>query len=427
MLRHEKKRQGALVPFVAVLSVPLLAMMAFAVDSGYMCLSATELQNAADAAAMAAAQAMQPYFVQYYLPGQAYQSTVVSNGQSAAIAAAKKFASANTAGGGVAIQLLDSDITFGFQDSNGTYTSPYNAGFPNTVSVIARRDQTKNGQLKLFFGGVLGMGQVSLQASSRGTMYTGDASSLFVTAVGTPLSGVWTTGGTGTQSGAGGGGGTTSGGSQSAGLGALVLPIALDVNIWKSFYQTGKSPDGNFHAGPNTAWQLQVYPVPKQSPGNFSQVCVGPPSSDTPTFRQWIDYGMSVSDVQYQINNGLVPVSPSSPKQWVGSPGMNSTLVSNFADVIGKPNIIPLFQPVSTNPYQAGTSSGSNTTFAIVGFGSVIVSDVSGNGNNLNMSLQPSAIFNPDLVYSNVWPAGSQMSLSFGTPSTTFVAPKISY
>src|SRR5260370_40779784 len=101
----DTRRRGAIAPLCALLLVPLLAMLAFAIDTGYMCLTETELQNAADAAALAGANALQPFFVQYNIPGQANQAQVITNGQSAARATANKYASANTAGS-VALSLL---------------------------------------------------------------------------------------------------------------------------------------------------------------------------------------------------------------------------------------------------------------------------------------------------------------------------------
>jgi Flp pilus assembly protein TadG len=388
---RKTRRSGAIALMCAVLLIPLLAMMAFAIDTGYMCLTRTELQNAADAAALAGATAMQPYFVQYNLPGQTNPSLIVSNAKTAAKAAAKAYASNNTAGN-VAITLLDSDINFGYLDGQSAYTTPA-AGFPNTVSVTARRDSTANTQLTLFFGGLIGTSKVSLQADARGTIYTGDVS-----------------------------------GVQKAGqLNSRMLPVALDVNIWQTFYQTGQSPDGLWHAGPNGAWQIQIYPVPKSASGNFSLLAIGPPVNDSPSFRQWIDNGMTPSDIQYQIDHGMVPVSPSAPKSWNGGPGMTDTLVANFADALNKPNMIPLFRPVSTSPYQAASATGNGATFAVVGFASVIVSQCDGNGSKLVLSIQPAAVSDATATSANIQPAGSQTSTYFSTPLTTFFAPKLSY
>jgi Flp pilus assembly protein TadG len=388
---HRPGRRGAIAVLCALLLVPIIAMLAFAIDTGYMCLTKTELQNAADAAALAGANALQPYFVQYNLPGQAYQTQIVTNALAAARIAAMKYASANMAGK-VAITLRESDIEFGFLDNQAGYTSPA-PGFPNTVSVTARRDTSANGQLQLFFGGVIGTSRVSLQATARSTMYTGD------------ISGLQTNGQ----------------------LNAHVLPVALDMNIWQTFYQTGQSPDGLRHPGPNNAWQIQVFPVPKAASGNFSLLAVGAPTNDTPTFRLWIDSGMNPWDIQYVIDQNLVPVSPSLPKQWSGGPGMTDTLVRNFGDALNRPNLIPLFKPVSTNPYQAASDSGNGATSAIVGFACVMVSQVDGNGSNLVLSVQPKAfVDNGTSTFANVQPAGGTGPTYFGTSGTTFVPPKLS-
>src|SRR5688500_5837104 len=57
MARVESRR-GAIVVMAAVLLIILLAMVAFAVDSGYMLTVRTELQRAADAGAIAGAAAL---------------------------------------------------------------------------------------------------------------------------------------------------------------------------------------------------------------------------------------------------------------------------------------------------------------------------------------------------------------------------------
>jgi hypothetical protein len=104
---------------------------------------------------------------------------------------------------------------------------------------------------------------------------------------------------------------------------------------------------------------------------------------------------------------------------------MTDTLAANFADALNIPNIIPLFVPVSINPYQAANNTGQNSTYNIVGFASVIVSEVSGNGNNLNLSLQPCAVSDPSAVITNGAPAGTQNSSVTGDTLTTFMAPKL--
>ncbi len=391
---QRNRRRGGVAPLFAVLAIPLLGMMAFSIDVGYICLVKGELQTAADAAALAGAQKLQDLYVQYNLPNQTQKSTILANATTnvsgGPMDTAKKFAAYNTAGG-VSVTLRDADVTFGFTDANGNYNGSY-TGFPNTISVVARRDGLQNGSVGLFFARVLGKGTQDLQATARATIYVGDVSNLQLL----------------------------------AGMNTRMLPIALDYNDWTTFYSTGRSPDNQIHPGPNGAPQIQIYPVPKSTSGNFSLLCIGPPDKNSPTFRTWIDYGMSSSDETYLQTNSLLPVSISSPKQWAGGPGLTDTLVSNFADALGKSNLIPLFKPVSTTPYQAASGTGQNSTFAIVGFASVQVSQCGGDGSNLVLAIQPMAIYDPTAVINKVTPAGTQNSANFSTPLTTFVAPKLS-
>src|SRR5437870_10663562 len=67
-LINAKPRRGAIIPLVAVLLIPLLAMLAFSIDAGWMVLTRIDLQNTADAAALAVTQRLQDMWVQYYSP-----------------------------------------------------------------------------------------------------------------------------------------------------------------------------------------------------------------------------------------------------------------------------------------------------------------------------------------------------------------------
>src|SRR6516162_6200170 len=76
---HKKNRRpGATVPLFAILLVPLLGMLAFSIDLGWIALVMTELQTAADAAALAGAEKLQQLYVQYTLPGQANQNAILT-------------------------------------------------------------------------------------------------------------------------------------------------------------------------------------------------------------------------------------------------------------------------------------------------------------------------------------------------------------
>src|SRR5438105_4286836 len=206
---NTNRRRGALIPLFALLLIPLLAMLAFSIDAGWMVLVRTDLQNTADAAALAGAEQLQDLYVQYYSPGQLAQATILAkaltnSGPSSPMATAEKFAALNKAGN-VNITLPDQDVTFGFTDAQGDYTSPYLAGFPNTIQVIVRRDGVANGPLGLFFARIFGMSSIDITATARATIYSGTVSTL----------------------------------KAIPGVNAHILPVALDYKIWDAFYATG--------------------------------------------------------------------------------------------------------------------------------------------------------------------------------------------
>jgi hypothetical protein len=381
-------------------------MCAFSIDIGYIILAQTDLQNAADSAALAGAEPLQNLFVQYNSPGitQAVQNQILTtattnvapsgNVPGSPMYVAEQFAQLNAAGG-VYITVPDSDVTFGYTDGNGNYSTTY-TGFPNTISVTTRRDDTANTPLQLFFGPIFNKSSQSLTATARATIYSGDVTSLkpLLRLDNTPID-------------------------------AHILPVALDVNIWKQFYATGLSPDGTMHVASNGNPQLHVYPFDTNTPGSFGLVDVGPAQNNAPAFRSWIDTGQTPNDINYLLNNGLLPVTIDAPQPWKVGPGLKSTLLADFQSQMGAPNKIPLFIPAQLTPtYIAATGNGQNATYSICGMVGITISQAEGNGNNMDISIQPMGNIDPTSVFSNPAPAGTALS-SFGTSPTTFLSAKI--
>jgi Flp pilus assembly protein TadG len=392
---HDNKgrRAGAITPLAALLMTLLVGMLAFSIDMGYVVTVRVELQNAADAAALAGAQQLQTLYVSYYSPGQTNQqayyqtattSTVGPNGETPPLTAAQQFAVKNLAGG-VFIQVPSSDVSFSYYDGvNAPIPAQYPNVFPNTVTVVTRRDTTANTPVDLFFARVFGWSNISLTATASATIYSGDG---------------------GGNSYAGLGLQNVSSNSSTGYVSPHIIPVALDVNVWQQFYQTGKSPDGNTYTGPNGLPQLQVYPTTTNTPGSFGLIDAGVPSNNAPAFRTWIDSGQTPNDISYLVSNSLVPVTPAAPQPWKCGPGMTSTLLASFQDQIGTANLIPLFTPANwgsngwgSTGYVAEIMQGQNAQYAVVGFVGVKISQATGSGNNMNISIQPSAIVDPTLT-----------------------------
>jgi Flp pilus assembly protein TadG len=400
-IREKTRRpRGAIAPLAAILLVPLIGMMAFALDVGYMIIVKAELQNAADAAALAGAEKLQALYVQYYLPLQTNQyqiylkATTNTGASNCPTSAAKLYSSYNQAGS-VSVQVQDSDVSFSYSDGiSAPQPAVYPALFPNTITVVARRDSVLNGPLSLFFGSVFNVASVNLTATASATIYAGDVSSLQVIPK----------------------------------VQAHILPVALDENAWKTFYTSGLSPDGSIHNGADGVPQLRVYPSPTNQPGNFGLLDVSPTTSDAPAFLSWLTSGQTANDIQYLLTNKLIPVSPSAPQLWQCGPDLTSSFVSNFQSVIGQPYLLPLFVPVNDGsngqPYQAAQVSGGSSYYQVIGFVGVTVTDLD-TGANMTIAIQPMAIVDPTAVILNPEPARPSQTTFFGTAQTTFISAKL--
>jgi Flp pilus assembly protein TadG len=149
--------RGIAVIYIALLLVVLLAFVGLAVDLGYMYLVKTQLQNAADSAALA---------------GSSKLSEIGSNDivQLSARAEAISFASKNTATK-IPVSIL-SDSTNAFNDANDITVgywdgTSYTAGKTpiNAIEVRTRRTPTSpDKQVSLFFGRILGWDKMSASA-----------------------------------------------------------------------------------------------------------------------------------------------------------------------------------------------------------------------------------------------------------------------
>jgi hypothetical protein len=392
------RRRGAFVPLTAFLLAVLVAMVAFAVDTGWIVLARTELQAAADAAALAGADPLMDAYVQYQLaalnPGNAQsnnQATIISNAMTSARARAKAYASYNGAGGVSSLTLNDSDIEFGFTDGNGSYTAydSNNPVFPNTIKVTLRRDSAANGSLRLFFAPVIGNQSASLQATASATIMGGVADSVATSSTSFRM-----------------------------------LPMAYDVNAWNNFVQNGTLPDGTqAPVGSNGVPYMQVYPC-IQNVGNFGMLSLNDSHIGADTIDGWINNGMAPSDVASLKSADLIPLSAHDPNSWswLADTGLKASNVQTVNNYTGTTFLLPLFLPKDSNTatYQPGVGNGSYYNFNIVQF--VGVKIVAPQQVNQQVMVQPAAMVDPSIVFSGQpVPAGTTSSLM-----TTFTYPRLS-
>ncbi len=147
---HLTKRRGVVLVWVAVLMVVLVGVTGLAIDVGYTMLVRHQLQNAADAAALAGA----------------HEVLLDETGQQARTAASS-IGSLNYAHGtAVSFDLDGGDVIVGRYDTASRIFLP-NAEYPNAVRATARLTSgSPNGALPLFFGPMFGVTSVDVQRTA---------------------------------------------------------------------------------------------------------------------------------------------------------------------------------------------------------------------------------------------------------------------
>ncbi len=148
LARLRNERRGAFIVLTALLLVFVFVMLSFAIDLGYIAVVQTELQNAADSAALAGAAA-------------------TTEGTSSALAEANKFIGLNVAGGR-AIDETEATVRFGRWDTT-TRAFTETSLDPSAIEVILNRQNQG-----LFFARVIGTNAFDAQARAIATFQPRD-------------------------------------------------------------------------------------------------------------------------------------------------------------------------------------------------------------------------------------------------------------
>ena len=145
-------QRGVTAIVIAIVLPVLIGVVALAVDVGYLAATKNELQNIADASALAGARKLGSiYQTKSYEEQQSYVCDPVPIKD-----VVKEIGSKNRAGGKDNIVINDGDIIIG--DWNGgaqTLTATLNQ--PDAVEVTARRDGGANGPIVTFFARIFGI------------------------------------------------------------------------------------------------------------------------------------------------------------------------------------------------------------------------------------------------------------------------------
>jgi Flp pilus assembly protein TadG len=168
MQRKQSKENGAVVVLVAFLLLILLGIAAFAIDFGYRHVVKNELQNAADAAALAGAREL----------GKIYENSNIhpldSTERTSVIAAAQNTALTNYAGDENDLEIDAQDVLFGHWDSSANpnvFIPEPTTERIDAVNVTVRRQPGYNsGPIRTFFAGLLGVETMDIIAKATAAL-----------------------------------------------------------------------------------------------------------------------------------------------------------------------------------------------------------------------------------------------------------------
>lgn len=363
ILRAAAPRKGAVLPLVAILLIPTLAMVAFAVDIGYISVVGKEVQNAADSAALAGA-------AQLLDRGALQGSPNLTATLAKARDKAQQFAAANT-GGNVSLAVnrnddndANGDIVCGYlaNPSDLSTTMTANTTLVNSVQVRVRRTAQQNGALPLFFGSVLGKSTQDLTAKATAT-YEGGIR-----------------------------------GFQIAGSGATttkLLPFTVHIDTWKNAIN-GNGPDvWNFNTNTRTLskasdgiHEMKLFPQKGTTPGNFGTVDIGGANNSNADTTRQILYGPNQADLDKL--GGTCALGEDGTLILQGDTGISAGFKDELEYIRGQPRIIPIYTTV--------TGQGNNTYFTIVAFGGIIITDVQLTTGNKYVTIQPEYVQDPTAV-----------------------------
>lgn len=363
ILNARSDRRGSVTVLAALLSIALLALVALAVDVGYILSSKEELQRCADAAALAAAWEYGKGLSDGYSSEEA---------RVLAVAAAGQYSDANRVGN-KGLELVanpsnspQGDIVFGYISNfglGGGSFDPTNTQAFNAVRVKVRRDNTKNGELPLFFARVLGR---------SGQSIVGQATAAIIRDV------------KGFK-------------AASDGSNIDILPITLDYPTWVSWTQgVGEdkwtwNPESKTVTPGADGWpEVNIYPIGNGSPGNRGMVDIGSSNNSTADIARQILYGISAADLAH--HGGKLEFDSSGKLYLNGDTGISAGVKDELAAIKGQPRTIPIFEAVH--------GPGNNAVYTIVAWQGIRIMDVKLTGpmNSKNVTVQMAPVVGRGII-----------------------------
>ena len=360
--RFARRRRGAVAVQVAILMLVLLGFAALTVDVGHLCTVKAELQNAADAAALAGASAFADSNLN--VPDKTPRKKenhpkLINLARKRAVA----YAAANSAD--TRTVLVDTkDVIVGRFDWDNPDQPLSDEGLFNAVQVTATfAEKNQNGPVVNFFAGILGFN-------------TSDVSAMAVAAFNDRVSGYDPDDPSG------------------------ILPFTIDKDMFEDQMVNGPDSFGfdpeldvvqNFSDG---IPEVDLYPYKykdmdpgNDGAGNFGSLNIGVDNQGTTEFVNQILHGVTPEQLEDETGSPELTFADNegnATSYYIsGNPGISGGMEPALETHIG--NIVGFFLHTEV----AGT--GSNAVYTIVGmrFGRVMEVELSGNQESKRFIIQP--------------------------------------
>lgn len=169
-----KDQRGASAIIIAIVLAVLIGFAALAIDVGYLYATRNELQNVADAAALAAAGQLGYLYTDILTPAQVAVYVYSDTNEPQIKDAAEEIGLENRAAGKDVI-IDENDVEVGIWDlDNRTFSADPNQ--PNAVRVQTRRDDTvATGKVALFFARLLNIDEAAVTAFATAALTPPDS------------------------------------------------------------------------------------------------------------------------------------------------------------------------------------------------------------------------------------------------------------
>ncbi len=350
-------RRGNIVVLTAFMMIFLMAVLALAIDLGYLVTAKNELQRSADAAALAGAWEL----IDETAPAGPVSVAALTG---AATNVAGEYAAYNrVTSEAPALSATDTEIGYIADPLNPASPLVATSAFkPNALRVKVQKTSLQNGEVPLFFARALGRLSAACEAEATAALINNF-----------------------------GGFRMPSGGGN-----LELLPFALDVDTWNNLMAGGgvdqfsyNAETGTVSSGSDNVREVNLYPQGTGSPGNRGTVDIGGSNNSTTDIKRQILEGISPADMADPAMahfNGELKFDSRGELELNGDTGISAGVKEELVSIIGQPRIIPIFSTVA--------GPGNNAQYTIVKFAGVRLLDVqlTGSMSSKKVIIQPANI-----------------------------------